>query len=87
MSEGVGGVGDLVVAGQTGELVPPGDPESLAEGMRGFLMDLAKGKRFAQAGNKRAREAFDLMGMVGAYEALFEAVLVEKGGGCGRVPR
>ncbi len=39
LSTDVGGVGDLIVRGETGWLVPPGDPPAMAEAVRAILAE------------------------------------------------
>jgi glycosyltransferase involved in cell wall biosynthesis len=49
----VGGLGEVVVDGETGVLVPPGDPASLAEALRGLAGDPAWRARLGEAGRGR----------------------------------
>jgi glycosyltransferase involved in cell wall biosynthesis len=49
----VGGLGEVVVDGETGALVPPGDPASLAEALRGLAADPARRARLGEAGRAR----------------------------------
>lgn len=54
------GCRDTVLAGRTGLLVPPRDPEALAEAMRAFLRDPGLAARMGAAGVRLARERFDV---------------------------
>lgn len=67
----VGGVPGLVQDGVTGLLVPPDNPEKLAEAIASVALADAQRKAFGDAGAKRA-ERFSVEAMGNAYAALFE---------------
>ncbi len=75
----VGGTPELVVEGQTGYLVPPGDSEGLAAKLRKVL-SLSKPERekLGSTGRKRVEEYFTLSKMVSAYEKLYTDLLNNK---------
>jgi glycosyltransferase involved in cell wall biosynthesis len=50
----MGGIPDLVVEGQTGRLVPPGDASALAAAIESLLADPAAVARLGQAGRRRS---------------------------------
>jgi glycosyltransferase involved in cell wall biosynthesis len=54
----VGGVAAVVVPGETGLLVPPGDAGALATAIRTLLVDRALAERLATAGRARAAAEF-----------------------------
>jgi glycosyltransferase involved in cell wall biosynthesis len=54
----VGGLRDLVVDGETGLLVPPGDVPALRAALERLLGDGELRRRLGEAGRRRAREAF-----------------------------
>jgi glycosyltransferase involved in cell wall biosynthesis len=54
----VGGVPEEVVDGETGLLVPPGEPEALARAVQRFLDDPQLRARAGAAGRRRAMERF-----------------------------
>ncbi|MBF0418283.1 MAG: TIGR03088 family PEP-CTERM/XrtA system glycosyltransferase [Magnetococcales bacterium] len=67
----VGGVGDLVVDGQTGRLVPPHDPLALADAIGDYLFDPVRCWVHGGAGRERVAELFSLERMIAAYQTLF----------------
>jgi glycosyltransferase involved in cell wall biosynthesis len=71
----VGGVGELVVDGETGLLVPPGDPARLAQALAHVLDDRALRERLGTAGRARARERFDLGALRDAHLDLYARAL------------
>lgn len=71
----VGGNAELVQPGVTGELVPPGDVEAMAQALVAVAGDPARAARLGQAGRARVEERFSLQAMVGAYQRLYESVL------------
>jgi glycosyltransferase involved in cell wall biosynthesis len=70
----VGGVPELVQDGATGHLVPPGDSEALAAGIRRIHANPEEAARFGRAGMARARSHFSLGAMMDAYLTLYEHV-------------
>jgi glycosyltransferase involved in cell wall biosynthesis len=60
VASNVGGLGELVVDGETGVLVPPGDPEALAEALGRLIGDRELRRRLGAAGRARAERLFDL---------------------------
>lgn len=54
----VGGVHDVIVDGETGLLVRPGDPEAIASAIRYVLSDRARAIAMGRAGSRRARALF-----------------------------
>lgn len=59
VASAVGGVVDVVEDGVTGVLVPPKNPESIAEAVKKLLANPEKMKQMGKAGKKRIMEHFD----------------------------
>jgi glycosyltransferase involved in cell wall biosynthesis len=69
----VGGVPEIVADGETGVIVPAGDPPSLAEAMGRVLSDPALGIRWGEAGRRRVSR-LDWSQVMPAYLRLFSEV-------------
>lgn len=54
----VGGIGEVVLHGLTGVLVPPGDPDGLANAMRQLAENQDMAAKMGAAGRQRVRECF-----------------------------
>ena len=54
----IGGIPEVVADGETGLLVPPGEPEPLAEALNTLLRDPDRAAAMGQAGRKRAVSEF-----------------------------
>lgn len=67
----VGGVPDVVRDGETGLLVPPGDPEALAAAMVRLLTDRSLAARLGAAGAAAVFPAYDISRLVPDIEALY----------------
>ena len=67
----VGGVADAVVDGETGLIVPPSQPESLARALDALLMDSALRTTMGKAGRKRAKLLYDADRVIDSLEALY----------------
>jgi len=74
----VGGLGEAVVDGRTGILVPPEDPESLALALDRLAADPELRLRLGAAGPARVSEGFLASQMVTAYDKLYRSVLEER---------
>lgn len=73
-----GGVGEAVADGETGLLVPVGDPAALAAAIDRLAGDPALRARLGSAGRRRAEDRFALPAMLAAYEALWERALAPR---------
>lgn len=73
----VGGISEIVVEGETGFIVPPGNAEAIAERIEKLYLD--KGLRSSMGERGRERAAlYDTHSMVRKVESLYEEVLKEK---------
>jgi glycosyltransferase involved in cell wall biosynthesis len=79
VASNVGGVPELVVDGETGLLVPPGDPHALAAAIGRLLDDETLRRQLGAAGRIRASEHFDLAATRGAHLDLYRALLADAG--------
>lgn len=73
VASAVGGLPDLVLDGQTGILVPPGDVSALRGGMQRLLTDSALCSRMGQAGRTRAA-GYSASTLVPRIERLYDEV-------------
>jgi glycosyltransferase involved in cell wall biosynthesis len=74
----VGPVPEIVQDGETGLLVPAGEPERLANAILEILEQPSLGRRLGRAGRIRCAERFSLDRMVAETEALYDEVLAEQ---------
>jgi len=58
VSTRVGGIVDVIVDGETGLLVSPGNPGELSEAVNRILLNPELGERMGKAGRERVRETF-----------------------------
>jgi glycosyltransferase involved in cell wall biosynthesis len=66
-----GGVPEAVVDGETGVLVPPGDPRALASAILAILRDPVRAKAMGSAGRDRVVREFGMDRAVRAMERLY----------------
>ena len=71
----IGGSIQQVVKGETGYLIPPGDPAALAEKLELLLGDAPLRARLGEAGRRRIAERFTLNGMVEETVRVYEECL------------
>jgi glycosyltransferase involved in cell wall biosynthesis/GT2 family glycosyltransferase len=75
----VDGVPELVVDGETGLLVPPGDPDALAGALARLLSDPVLCRQMGEAGRRRALERFTESRMLEETARLYARVLEAAG--------
>ena len=79
VASNVGGVPELVIDGETGLLVPAGDPRSLAAAIERLLEDQSLARRLGEAGRSRVAEHFDLGAVRQAHFDLYSDLLAARG--------
>ena len=70
---------EVVIQGETGLLVPPGDPLALADALSQLADQPARARQLGQAGRERLRVHFSLEKMVGDTELLYRELVDERG--------
>ncbi len=75
----VGGVPELVVDGETGLLVEPGDPEALAAAIGRLVADPELRRQLGDAGRERAQRRFALEPFRRAHVELYSRELARRG--------
>ncbi len=75
VASAVGCLPDLVVDDETGFLVPPGDPQALAEALKRFLQDPSLAARLGAAARRRFDARYTLKRFADATEALYRGLL------------
>ena len=83
----IGGLRDIVAAGETGLLVPPGDRAALREAIGEMLADAAMRERMGRAAAERARGLFSPEAVVPLFEDAYRDALdsrLKRGAGTGR---
>lgn len=71
----VGGNAELVVAGQTGALVPAENPDAMAQALLRYTSDAALRQRHGAGGRQRVEQNFSIDNMVTRYTQLYESLL------------
>jgi glycosyltransferase involved in cell wall biosynthesis len=79
VASGVGGLSELVVDGETGILVGPGDARALGAALGRLIEDRELRRRLGAAGRDRAETLFDLGAFRAAHVELYDAQLALAG--------
>jgi len=74
----VGGNPEAVFHGETGLLVPPGDPQALSAAILSILENKDVASRFGMTARKKAEEMFSLAIMIKKYEHFFGQIILNK---------
>ena len=68
----VGGNADLVIDGQTGQIVPPADPQAMAQQIVALATDVRRARDMGVAGRARAETHFSMQAMVSTYLTVYD---------------
>jgi starch synthase len=68
----VGGIPEVVGDGETGLLVPPGDPAALAVALNALIGDPARAAAMGRAGRERAIAEFGWQAIAAQTAALYQ---------------
>lgn len=74
----VGGNSELVEDGLTGTLVPPADPEAMAQALLAYFEDNAMARSHGEAGREKIEAQFSMEAMVRGYMGVYDKVLGDK---------
>ncbi len=83
----VGGNAELVLHGQTGEIVPAADPQALAASLAALARQPDLAAAYGRAGRSEVEARFSLPVMVATYQALYDRLLAQAGHGANRARR
>jgi len=75
LATNVGGVPEVVVPGETGQLVQAGDSLAMSAGLLALLADPDRARRYGEAGRRRVEQVFTLERMLAATEHLYNGHL------------
>jgi sugar transferase (PEP-CTERM/EpsH1 system associated) len=78
LATAVGGNGELVVEGRTGQLVPASDAATMAAGLLALWQQPQRALQLGQAGRVAVEARFSLQAMVAAYQGLYDRQLAGK---------
>ena len=73
----VGGTPEVIADGETGYLVPSGNPTMLSERILRLLADAGLRKRLGEAGRRKMESEFTFAGQAKAYAELFEGLIAK----------
>ena len=74
----IGGIPEAVKKGETGFLVPPGDPGALAKAIIELLQNPEKAKEMGKKGRTRFKEKFTRKKMLSEIDALYQSSISQR---------
>ena len=85
LATAVGGNADLVLQGETGVIVPAGEPQKMAQAVLELAANPERARAMGDAGRQRVLSTFSMQSMVAAYRSVydhqFRRAAVARGGG------
>ncbi|MET0012467.1 MAG: TIGR03088 family PEP-CTERM/XrtA system glycosyltransferase [Sedimenticola sp.] len=75
LATNVGGNEELVVQGDTGELVPPENPQAMMKAIEGYLLNKDQRLAHGKAGRQRVEKMFSMDSMVGSYLSVYNELI------------
>jgi sugar transferase (PEP-CTERM/EpsH1 system associated) len=79
LATAVGGNPELVGPGVTGDLVPAGDVQALADGLARLVADRERSRALGRAGRLEVERRFSLDAMVASYQGMYDQLLAAAG--------
>jgi sugar transferase (PEP-CTERM/EpsH1 system associated) len=80
IATGVGGNADLVADGETGQIVPAADPQTMAQSLIEFASSAAQSRAMGLAGRERVVQRFSMQAMVNTYQRVYDEQLRRRRG-------
>jgi sugar transferase (PEP-CTERM/EpsH1 system associated) len=74
----VGGNPELITSGQTGYLVPAGDPRAMSEAIAQYCHDESLRRLHGQTAQQLVKEMFSMQSMVRGYQHVYDALLAHR---------
>ncbi|MGJ7915223.1 TIGR03088 family PEP-CTERM/XrtA system glycosyltransferase [Massilia sp. LXY-6] len=74
VSTAVGGIPDLVLDGATGTLVPPRDPQRMAEALASYVRDQERARLHGSHGRERIERKYSIAAMLATYVDLYDGL-------------
>jgi sugar transferase (PEP-CTERM/EpsH1 system associated) len=74
----VGGIPEVIDEGVTGMMVPPSDPEAMADALGRYLGSPDLARRHGAAGRERILRKYNMPAMVAAYKSLYDTLCERK---------
>ena len=82
----VGGIPEVVVDGETGRLVEPGDVAALGQALRETLADPARARRMGEAGRRRVEAQFSWDRIAERTMTVYRDAIASRAAHRGRAP-